>query len=86
MDLLWLFLMLAASFLIGAFGFPQIVGSLQTVKQRGLGITIFTITLWGAILIVVGVTAYTKFPNLRLAYYIGTGASLLSTLKAGKIE
>ena len=69
-----------------AFGFCQIIGSFQNFHIRGVGMTAFTIILWAVILIASFFAAKSFFADQLIAYYIGTGASFLMSLKAGKIQ
>lgn len=77
---------LVVAWLVGVFGFSQIVGSLQNIRSRSTGATAFTILFWGAILAVVCFVAHRFFLDYRIVYYIGTGLSLLQVLSVGKIQ
>lgn len=77
---------LAVAFVIGVFGFCQIIGSFQNYHIRGVGMTAFTVILWAFILIAGFIAAKSFFADQMIAYYIGTGASFLMSLKAGKIQ
>lgn len=77
---------LLASFFVGVFGFSQIIGSLQNVKTRGLGLTLFTTILWAAILVGSFFLMKRFIPNQATAYYIGMGISLIAVLAQGKIR
>ena len=78
---LW-FVVLFLSFVVGVFGFCQIIGSIQT-RQRAF---LLTIVIWGAIL-VGGYFIVRRFlPNQMIALYVGYGISLLKSLTAGKIQ
>ncbi len=79
-------LILVGSFFVGAFAFPQIIGSLRYRKMRPIGLTIFTITLWVGILATLTVLAHNLFEEYLLAYYIGLVPSLLMTLGTKNIE
>ena len=73
-------------YIIGVFGFTQIVGSLQNIKNRGIPMTLFTISVWT---IIVGLTVfiiYSKFNNCMVPCVIAMIISFLQTLFAGKIE
>lgn len=76
----------AAAYVVGVFGFAQIVGSLQNVRARGIGMTLFTIILWSAILAGGWFLMHTFAPSHSVAYYIATGVSLVQILGAGKIQ
>ena len=71
---------------VGTFGFAQIIGSLQNIKKRGLGMTLFTIILWSAILLGSYLLMKRIVPAQRTAYFIGLGISFIMTLSAGKIQ
>ncbi len=75
-------IILVLAFLVGSFGWSQIVGSLQR-KLRGP--FLFTFILWLAIIAVGAYFAITKFEGL-IPLLIGYGASLIFTIKQGKIE
>lgn len=75
-------IILVLAFLVGSFGWSQIIGSLQ----RGLrGPFLFTFFLWIAIIAVGAYFAIAKFEGL-IPLLIGYGASLIFALKQGKIE
>lgn len=86
MEILIFIVVLAVAFVIGVFGFCQIIGSFQDFHIRGVGMTAFTIILWAVILIASFFAAKSFFADQLIAYYIGTGASFLMSLKAGKIQ
>lgn len=73
---------LFVSFLIGTWGFCQIIGSLRTVRIRGLFMTLFTIILWSAILIGGAIAVHRWLYDCRIEYYIGTGISFLMSLRS----
>lgn len=71
---------------VGVFGWAQIVGSLQNVKQRGIAMTLFTISIW---CLIMGGTAYVClhfFAAHKIALCIGYGVSLVIILFSGKIQ
>ena len=86
MDILVMFLVGIGAYILGVFGFAQIVGSLQNVRTRGMGMTLFTIILWSAILVGGWFLMHTFAPSHSVVYYIATGVSLLQILGAGKIQ
>lgn len=70
------------SYLLGVWGWAQIVGSIQQFKLWRL----FTIILWAAILFG-GWYACQRWRNEDIiALYIGYALSLFHILRAGKIE
>lgn len=74
------------AYILGVFGFAQIVGSLQNVRTRGIGITLFTIILWSTILVGGWFLMHTFASSHSVIYYIATGVSLIQILGAGKIQ
>ncbi len=74
---------MAASFAVGAFGFPQIVGSLQNIRTMPLWYV--TIIIWTIILLFVGFLAFHFLPKYKLFFIIGYVVSFIMTLQAGKI-
>lgn len=82
-----LFLVVAfLSLLIGVCGFAQIVGSLQNVKMRGMGLTLFTVVLWCLIFFAEWALVMNFLPDYKFPYYVVTGISLLVILCSGKIR
>lgn len=73
----------AASFVIGAFGFPQIVGSIQ--NRRTMPIWYVTIAIWAVILFVAAFFGFRFLPKYKLFIIAGYAVSFLMTLSAGKI-
>ena len=74
-------LVLFLSFLVGTFGFCQIVGTIKYFRNFSIGSALFTIVLWGAIL---GFGAYAVIAWLNdyaVGLYIGYGIAFLSSLK-----
>ena len=86
MSIVLFVVVLAVSFIIGTFGFSQIIGSLQNVGVRGIGVTLFTIILWGAV--IVGSFFLMKHiqPDKTLPFLIGMGASFIAVLSQGRIS
>lgn len=80
------FLILFASFAVGTFGFCQIIGSLQQIRIRPPYMTAITIIIWVAIFVGVWFLVHNLLYSYRVAFYIGAGIGLLSSLHAGKIE
>ncbi len=74
------------AYVLGVFGFAQIIGSLQNASRRGTAFTLFTIVLWTVILIGGWFLMHTFAPSHKIVYYIATGISLLQILGAGRIE
>jgi hypothetical protein len=86
MEILMFIIVLAVAFVIGVFGFCQIIGSFQNIHIRGIGITAFTVILWAVILIAEFFVAKSFFADQMIAYYIGTVVSFIMSLQAGKIQ
>ena len=86
MNILILVLVGAGAYILGVFGFAQIIGSLQNVRARGIWMTLFTIILWSAVLVVGWFLMHTFAPSHSVIYYIATGVSLIQILGAGKIQ
>ena len=84
MKFLIYFAVFAVSFIIGVFGFAQIVGCFQNIKTNKLGF--LTIILWIAILIGSFFLMKRLVPDYSLAYYIAMAISLISILRQGKIH
>ena len=82
----WMFLVFIGSFVIGVWGFCQIVGSIQQAAVRGPVLTTITISIWSIILVATAIAVHCWLYDYRIAYYIGTAIGLLGTLRAGKIE
>lgn len=78
---LW-FVVLFLSFVVGVFGFCQIIGSIQT-RQRAF---LLTIVIWGAILVGGYFIVLRFLPDQMIALYVGYGISLVKSLTAGKIQ
>lgn len=77
---------LFASFMVGTFGFAQIIGSLRTVRIRGIGMTLFTSILWLAVLGGGAALILTLIPQYQVALYIGYGISFIVMLFQKNIE
>ena len=78
-------LVLIGSWLIGVFGWAQIIGSIQNLSTRG-GKMLFTLFLWVGI---IGVTLFLvlKFLPAKIwAWIIGMAISLIQVLLQGKIQ
>lgn len=68
------------AYFIGVWGFCQVVGSIRAAKIRGAKLTAFTTIIWLAILGGVAALVHALLYQHRIAYYIGTGISLISAL------
>lgn len=86
MFVLFFIFVLAAAFFVGAFAFPQIIGSLRYRRIRPVGLTIFTITLWSIVVIALTIVAHRFLKDYLLAYYMGMVPTLLMTLGTKNIE
>lgn len=68
------------SYFVGAFGFPQIVGTIKYFQNFRTASALFTIVLWTAIL-GFGAYAVMKWLNpYKVAFFIGYAISFLSSL------
>ncbi len=78
------FIIIAAiAWVVGVFGWAQVIGSVQNIKERpNLWLTLI---LWNAILIIVAYIVTTKFTGL-VPLGIGYIISLIQVLSSGKIE
>lgn len=74
------------SYLIGVFGFSQIIGSLQNIKERGMKMTIITSTIWIIIIGVAFFVIYSKFNSNLISSVIAFGISFFQVLGSGKIQ
>ena len=74
------------SYLVGVFGFSQIIGSLQNIKTRGIPLTIFTSVLWLAITVGTFLIVLFKFDSALIACIIAYIISFIQVVSAGKIE
>lgn len=73
----------AIAWIVGVFGWAQVIGSVQNIKERpNLRLTLI---LWVAILIIVAYIVITKFAGLA-PLGIGYIISLIQVLSSGKIE
>lgn len=78
------FIIIAAiAWVVGVFGWAQVIGSVQNIKERpNLWLTLI---LWIAILTIVAYIVTTKFAGL-VPLGIGYIISLIQVLSSGKIE
>ena len=75
-----------AAFSLGTLGFAQIIGSLRTIRVRGIGMTLSTTVLWTAILGIALFLVLKFIPQYKIAIYIGYGMSFLIILCQKDIE
>lgn len=71
------------TFLLGAFGFPQVIGSFQHLSEKKA--YFFTMFLWAVLLLYVGYVSIFRYGQIW-ALLIGYGFSLFYALKSGKIK
>lgn len=84
MHIIIFIVILFLAYLLGVFGFCQIIGSFQNIKERpGL---LGTVLLWIAILGAGALFVVKSIPDQKFAMIIGYAASLISALGYGKIE
>lgn len=78
------FIIIAAiAWIVGVFGWAQVIGSIQNIKERPNLWS--TLILWAVILLVVAYIVVTKFAGL-MPLAIGYIISLIQILNSGKIE
>lgn len=78
------FVVLALSFFWGVFGFAQITGSVRCWRIRGIGATLFTVTLW-VVLLLAGFFAVRRFlPDYAWSLYVAYAIGFIATLGTGK--
>ena len=82
MSIVLFILVWAVSMAIGAFGWPQIVGSLR-LRQKGF---LFPVVFWLAVLVGEFFLVRAFFPGQLWAWGIGTGIAFIMTLGTGKIQ
>lgn len=86
MDFVILIFVGIVAYVIGIFGWAQIIGSFQNIKQRGLGMTFFTILIWVGIIFGAFLISKSFFSNQLLGFYLGIIISFVQIIFAGKIE
>lgn len=87
------------SFVIGVFGFYQIIGSIRiaifqrkerdTIEELGgrvrpISLVLFTVLLWIIISAFAIFAVHMWLPNYKVSTYIGFGIAFLLSLRAGK--
>ena len=81
-----LFIVIAAiSWLVGVFGWAQIIGGFQHLKTRG-GVIVITILLWTVIIAATFFVVFKFFQADIWAWVIGMAVSFVQVLRTGKIE
>lgn len=76
---------LIVSWLIGVFGWAQIIGGFQNLKSRGPKMLI-TVLIWAIIIAATFIVVWKFFSSSILAWIIGMVVSLIQVLRQGKIE
>lgn len=74
------------TYFAGVWGFAQIVGSLQNIKQRGPKLTVFTVLLHTILLGAIAFAVLHFIPQFKISLIVGYIISLVKILLAGKIE
>nr|DAH67119.1 MAG TPA: hypothetical protein [Caudoviricetes sp.] len=74
------------AFFVGIWGFAQIVGSLQNIKERGAALTISTIVIHIVLLSGIAFVVIRFLPLYKTALFIGYGISLIKILLSGRIR
>lgn len=72
--------------IFGCFGFCQIVGSLQQIRNRGFKLTFITISIWVIILGGIYLLFKNNLPKYLFSLYFGYGYAFVATLSSGRIE
>ena len=73
------------SWLVGVFGWAQIIGSFQNLKSRGPHMLI-TVLIWSIIIVATYIAVWKFFASSILAWIIGMVVSFMQVLRQGKIE
>lgn len=68
------------SFIVGVFGFSQIVGTIKYFRTFSVLSALFSIALWAGILGFAAYTVITWLNYAKVALYIGYGISFLLSL------
>ena len=74
-------LVIAGAWFLGVWGFPQIIGSIAFAHRRKWYMTIWTITLWLAILGFAAFVVHAWLPKYTIPYYIGTAISFFMSFR-----
>lgn len=74
------------SYLLGVFGWAQIIGSLQNIRVRSAAATVTTILIWIVILGGITFAVYSIIPSVMLGYLVGLAISLVHILISGRIK
>lgn len=87
------------SFVVGVFGFYQIIGSIRIAihqrkereaieelggRVRPISLVLFTVLLWTAIIAFAIFAVHTWLSNYNVSSYIGFGIAFLLSLRAGE--
>lgn len=86
MDILLFILVGYGTFMVGTWGFAQIVGSIQSFRERGPILTCATILIWVVILAVCVLLVLKFLQKYTIALLLGYIISLIVILRSGKIE
>lgn len=76
--MIWFIIVLAVSYILGLFGFAQIIGSIQNARARGF-MAVITIVSWAAILFGGYYLVAHFFTNAK-PLFIGYGIAFISLL------
>lgn len=74
------------TFIAGIWGFAQIVGSLQYIKERGTALTISTIVIHIVLLSGIAFGVLRFLPLYKIALFLGYGISLIKILLSGRMR
>ena len=86
MDIVFTVLVAFVAYLLSVFGFSQIVGSVQSAKERGAAITFATILIWASVLFGGWFLMDTFASKYSIAYYIASAAGFLQIIGFEKIK
>lgn len=86
LDFLLFFGIALVSFVLGTFGFAQIIGSLRTIRIRGIAMTLFTVVLWLAILAGGVAIVLCWIQKHEIALYVAYGLSFVIIISQKTIE
>jgi hypothetical protein len=86
MEILMILIVGTIVYLIGVFGWAQIIGCLQSVRERGIVMTLITLFIWVGILGTSFLIAESFFSKYMTVYFIVMVISFIQVILAGKIE
>ncbi len=81
---LWSFLVFVGSWVVGVFGFCQIIGSVRIAKFRRTLLTVITVTIWSVLLLFLIFAVHLWLFNYRIACYLGLAIAFVMSFNTGK--